>query len=394
VREDRLQKAKKYHKLSAEQLFASEVDFFAAGKLADLCVIATQDAQHLEHALGALELGYDLLLEKPIAANLEDCLTVYKKATELNRKVYVCHVLRYAPFFELIKRELESGAYGKPTVINHTENVAYWHQAHSYVRGNWRNSNDAAPMIIAKCCHDLDIISWLAKSKCKSVSSIGSLGYFKPENAPEGSNERCLNCAVKADCAFDAERFYITNGFDKGHKVWPVDVLCENATREKLYDALKTGPYGRCVWHCDNDVVDRQITNIDFESGLVAHLTMTGFCNDDFRRVHIHCEKGEIYGNMKENVLYCNIFGQPNGKAGFFKKLNCTKKINVGDYEKGAYGHGGGDLLLAKDIVKAFNGEKTRALTTLENSMQSHIIGFCAEKSRQQGGKAIDCEQV
>jgi predicted dehydrogenase len=376
IRSDRLEKAGKLYGLQKDKLFFLDKEFAAAGKLGDLCIVSTQDDQHLEHASTALDAGYDLLLEKPIAVKWNDCLTIYERAKKLKRRVFVCHVLRYAPFFRLIKEELDAGAYGKPAAINLTENVAYWHQAHSYVRGNWRTAKTAAPMIVAKCCHDLDIIAWLANNECKAVSSMGSLGFYTKEKAPADSSDRCLTCAIKADCPYDAEKLYM-GLFNEGKKGWPVDVLCEVPTRKKILSALKDGPYGRCVWRCDNDVVDRQIVNMEFVGGLAAHLTMTAFSQDCYREIHVHCEKGEIFGNMRDNVLTCNVYGKS------------SKKIDVKCVEESNYAHGGGDYLLLQDIAAAYNGQKAAALTSIENSLQSHAIGFAAEASRLDGGELI-----
>lgn len=377
IRPERLENAGKLYNLPKDKLFLSDKKFIAAGKLADLCVVSTQDGQHREHAIAALGKGYDVLVEKPIATNLEDVLAVYKKAKELKRRVFVGHVLRYAPFFSLIKKELDSGAYGKIALINLTENVGDLHQAHSFVRGNWHKIPPAAPMIVAKCCHDLDIISWYAGAECKGISSMGSLGFFTKENAPKGSSGRCLTCAVKADCRYDAEKYYIFDRADRGDLGYPVNVICDNPTKEKVYGVLKNGPYGRCVWKCDNNAVDRQIVNMEFEGGMTAHLTMTAFANSCYREIHVHCERGEIYGNLENNILTCNLFGKD------------SKKINVSEYAEGSHGHGGGDARLVKDIVAAYTGQPATGLTSIENSMQSHAMGFAAEESRLAGGKVM-----
>lgn len=375
---ERLKLAKKMYNLPDGNLFLSSEDFFSAGKLADLCVVSTQDRFHLTHSIAALNKDYDLLLEKPIATTEADCDTILKAAQKLKRKIFVCHVLRYAPFFRIIKTELDSGNYGKPATINLTENVAYWHQAHSYVRGNHSDTKKSSPMIIAKSCHDLDIIAWLVGTQCKAVSSMGSLGYYKRENAPEGSGERCLDCSVKTDCPYDAERFYIKERAEKGNFRWPVDVLATEPTIEKLYAALKNGPWGRCVYKCENDAVDRQIVNMEFINGITAHLTMTAFSKNCYRSIHVHCEKGEIYGNMNENTLYCNIFGLS------------SKNIDVAVLEDKLVGHGGGDDRFISDIVNNFNGKPSFGLTSIELSMMSHKIGFCAERSRLKGGEKIN----
>lgn len=379
VNAERLDLAKNTTGIGDGALYNDTAAFLGKGKLADICIIATQDNQHREHAVSAMVTGYDLLLEKPIARNIEEIYDIYNTAKKYGRKVFICHVLRYAPFFNKIKEELSGGLYGKICTINLTENVAYWHQAHSFVRGNWADAQKTTPMIIAKCCHDIDLLAWYAGRNCVSVNSFGSLSYYNRKNAPEGSGERCLECAVKNDCPYDAEKFYITERFDKGLRQWPVDVVATSPTREKLYEALRTGRYGRCVFKCDNSAVDHQVVNILFEDEITAHLTMTAFSEDCYRSIHIHCEKGEIFGSGRDNVLHCNIFGVS------------SKTIDTESARKDTYGHGGGDYNLIKDIIWAYGGGKGKNLTSIENSLLSHFIGFAAEESRLSGGETVKC---
>ena len=374
---ERLEMAKKAFGVSDEGLYTDTEAFFKAGRLAKLCIVATQDSQHLEHATRAMKLGYHLLLEKPIAANMQDVTEIYETSLREKRKVYVCHVLRYAPFYSVIKDELTSGKYGKIVTLNATENVGFWHQAHSFVRGNWAVTENSTPMIIAKCCHDLDLICWFMDKKCESVSSFGSLSYFRKENAPKGHTKRCFGCPEQGKCAYDAEKIYITDRFLKGQTDWPVDVVANAPTEEKLRAALKEGPYGRCVFECDNTAVDHQVVNMVFEGGATAHLTMTAFSTEPYRNIHIHCEKGDIFGSMEDDVLHCNVFG--------FE----SKDIRISEYFKSSYGHGGGDYYIVKDLVDELTGGASKASTSIEKSVQSHAIGFAAEKSRLQGGKVI-----
>ena len=219
--------AQKRLQLADGALYAEEETFFRKGKLADLLIVSTQDQLHLRHAVKGLDLGYDLLLEKPIAASQEECETILNKAQKLDRRVFVCHVLRYAPFFSEIKRRLNSGKYGKVVTIAMTENVAYWHQAHSYVRGNWRRAEDTTPMILAKCCHDLDLLQHFAGAKCESVSSVGDLTYFTSVNAPEGAAKRCLDCKYLDRCPYSAKTLYIEKWKKQGRpeNCWPYNVL-------------------------------------------------------------------------------------------------------------------------------------------------------------------------
>lgn len=375
----RLAIAKKHHNIPDEMLFTDEDAFFGKGRLADICIVSTQDAQHHDHAIKALNAGYDLLLEKPIATSEADVLDIYYTAKRLDKKIYVCHVLRYAPFFTYIKKEIDSGKYGRVSTINLTEHVCYWHQAHSYVRGNWANTEKSSPMIVAKCCHDIDILIWLMGDKIKTVSSQGSLRLFKKENQPEGAADRCMQCKFKETCQYSAYRIYIQKRFEKEQKLrWPLDVLTNEAiTRENLVKALEEGPYGRCVYACDNDAVDHQVTNFLFENGSTAHLTMTAFSDVGRRDIYVHCEFGEISGNMTENKLHCRRFGEEE------------TVIDVGELAKetSGYGHGGGDFFLIKDIIAESAGEQTLGLTSIENSVESHLVGFAAEKSRLAEGE-------
>ena len=367
------------------EVFSNADELFARGKIADLCVVSTQDPTHKEYAIRAMELGYHILLEKPIATSVEDCQAIEQAAEKYNRKVYVCHVLRYAPFFATIKAELDSGKYGKIAVISLTENVGHWHQAHSFVRGNWAITEETTPMIIAKSCHDLDIISYLVGEKCKSVSSFGSLEFFKRENAPKNSGERCLDCPVQKDCLYDAEKYYITdkdkwNG--KPLDEWPRNVLVNEPTEEKLYKAIREGDYGRCAFKCDNTAIDRQVLNIAFENGVLASFVLTAFSADSYRELHIHCEKGDIYGNMKDNRLICSTFGTCAETAQ-------TTVIDLNAKTNGFAGHGGGDALMVEDVINDMQGRASMGLTLISNSIRSHFIGFAAEKSRLEGGMPV-----
>ena len=375
---ERLAIAKEHHAIADEMLFTDEDVFFGKGRLADICIVSTQDAQHHGHAIKALNAGYDLLLEKPIACSETDVLDIYYTAKRLGKKIYVCHVLRYAPFFTYIKKEIDSGKYGRVSTINLTEHVCYWHQAHSYVRGSWANTEKSSPMIVAKCCHDIDILIWLMGDKVKTVSSQGSLRLFKKENQPEGAADRCMQCKYKETCQYSAYKIYIEKRFEKEKKLrWPLDVLANEITRENLIEALENGPYGRCVYACDNTAVDHQVTNFLFENGSTAHLTMTAFSDLGRRDIYVHCEFGEISGNMTENKLHCRRFGEEE------------TVIDVGDLAKetSGYGHGGGDYFLIKDIIAESMGEQTMGLTSIDNSVESHVVGFAAERSRLAEGE-------
>lgn len=376
TKRERLEYARKKFSLSERRLYSSSEEFFKCGKLAELCVVATPDKLHKEHALEAMYAGYDLLLEKPIGCTAEECQEIYETAKKLNRKVFICHVLRYSIFFSRIKQELDSGKYGNISTINVTENVAYWHYAHSYVRGNWHRAEDSTPMIVAKCCHDLDIIGWYIGKPCIGVSSMGSLRYFTRQNMPEGCSDRCVICAFSKQCPYSAETFYLGK-IRAGQREWPSNVLATEPTEEKIKEAITKGPYGKCVFRCDNDVVDHQIVNMEFEGGATASLTMTAFSGEQYREIHIHGEQGDIYGTTKDNQLVCNVYGQP------------SKIIDVLKNHENSFGHGGGDYWLVQDILNTYEGKPSSSLTSIENSMMSHKIGFAAEYSRLKGGELV-----
>lgn len=380
---ERLALAGDAHGVPKEMRFSSAEAMLAMPKLADAMLVCTQDRQHVPHAVEALKKGYDVMMEKPISPKLEDLQEITRVARENGRRVVVCHVLRYTPFFQTIKKTIDSGALGEVVSIQALENVRYWHQAHSFVRGNWRREEDTSPMILAKCCHDLDYLVWLCGKKCERVSSYGSLMYFKESNAPEGAALRCTQgCKAKDNCPYDAEKIYLTNkdtGILCGNVEWPIDVLAENPTEEKIRHAIETGPYGRCVFHCDNDVVDHQIVNMQMESGASLSLTMSAFTSIGGRTIKVMGTLGDLWGDMHENRIRIGVFGKE------------PQVIDLGKEEKDFAGHGGGDRLLMEQFVDLMQGkEPDGTITTLETSVESHLVALAAEKSRLENGESIE----
>lgn len=380
---ERLALAGDAHGVPKEMRFSSAEAMLAMPKLADAMLVCTQDRQHVPHAVEALKKGYDVMMEKPISPKLEDLQEITRVARENGRRVVVCHVLRYTPFFQTIKKTIDSGVLGEVVSIQALENVRYWHQAHSFVRGNWRREEDTSPMILAKCCHDLDYLVWLCGRKCERVSSYGSLMYFKESNAPEGAALRCTQgCKAKDGCPYDAEKIYLTNkdtGILCGNVEWPIDVLAENPTEEKIRHAIETGPYGRCVFHCDNDVVDHQIVNMQMEGGASLSLTMSAFTSIGGRTIKVMGTLGDLWGDMHENRIRIGIFGKE------------PQIIDLGREEKDFAGHGGGDRLLMEQFVDLLQGkEPDGTVTTLETSVESHLVALAAEKSRLENGESIE----
>lgn len=380
---ERLALAGDAHGVPDEMRFPSAEAMLAMPRLADAMLVCTQDRQHVPHAVAALKKGYDVMMEKPISPKLEDLQEITKVARENGRRVVVCHVLRYTPFFQTIKKTIDSGVLGEIVSIQALENVRYWHQAHSFVRGNWRREEDTSPMILAKCCHDLDYLVWLCGKKCERVSSYGSLMYFKKSNAPEGAALRCTQgCKAKESCPYDAEKIYLTNkdtGILCGNVEWPIDVLAENPTEEKIRHAIETGPYGRCVFHCDNDVVDHQIVNMQMEGGASLSLTMSAFTSIGGRTIKVMGTLGDLWGDMHENKIRIGVFGKE------------PQVIDLGKEEKDFAGHGGGDRLLMEQFVDLMQGkEPDGTITTLETSVESHLVALAAEKSRLENGESIE----
>ncbi len=378
----KVEKARRLYNIPQENCFASAEEMLEHDKLADVMVVSTMDRQHVGHAIPALRKGYNILMEKPISPELAKCKEILQVASECPGKIIVCHVLRYTAFYNQLKELIQSGRIGDVVTICANENVGYWHQAHSFVRGNWRNSTQTSPMILQKSCHDMDILTWLLGKKCVSVSSFGSTQLFKPERSPEGAALRCLDgCKVKDSCPFDAEKIYVTSpktGRANGDS-WISSVLSVENTLESTYQALREGPYGRCVYHCDNDVVDHQQTNLLMEDGSTISFTMCAFTEDCYRYFKAMGTKGEIEADMKSNVIHVREFGKGE------------ETTDVGKLSADLKGHGGGDSGIVKDFLEMLlsGAEPNERTTTLEHSMESHFIALAAEESRVNGGKVI-----
>lgn len=368
------------YKIPKEKQFLSTKDFFSEGVISDALIIATQDASHYEITKDALNTGYKyILLEKPVSGNENEYKELRDLAKEKDALLIICHVLRYSNYYSKIKKIISSGQIGDIVSINHTENVGYFHFAHSYVRGNWHDEFASTPSLLAKCCHDLDLIAWFVDSPCATVSSVGSLKFFKKENAPEGSTDFCMGgCKVKKNCPYDAEALYITDPFYKAkfikHMKRTLTGKAKNS-KEDVVDAIKHGDYGRCVFRCDNNVCDNQNVTMNFENGAVAVLNLNGFSDKMFRESHIVGTKGELIGyNTK---LKMNIFGER------------PKTVHTGS--PGMTGHVEGDILIISNFIKIICGEKTDLsdITTIDATVISHDIALAAEKSRKNGGAPV-----
>ncbi len=378
--------AEEYH-VPKEACFTSAEEMLKQDKLADAMIIATQDRQHVGHALAALEKGYHLLLEKPVSPDLDECRKLAKAAERFEKKVVVCHVLRYTPIYQKVKELLDSGVIGDVVSIMASENVGWFHQAHSFVRGNWANSDETSPMILQKCCHDMDLYLWLAGKTCESLTSYGDTYLFKKENAPQGCAKRCLDgCKVKDACPFDAEKIYLDNkvfGYRKGNRIWPLDVLVPSGpTEEKVLEAVKKGRYGQCVYHCNNNVVDHQVVNLKMTDGTTMSFTMCGFTPEISRYARFMGTKGEIRVSMEQMAEDCEI------SIRRFESDMPVETIDVASLAEDFSGHGGGDDRMLVEFLDIISGEKEESsyVTSLDRSLESHYCALAAEYSRTHEG--------
>ncbi|MBD5132359.1 MAG: Gfo/Idh/MocA family oxidoreductase [Clostridiales bacterium] len=376
INADKYSLAAKYG-VSENGFFTDESEFFKRGKIADALVISTMDGLHYEQAMRALDFGYDILLEKPIALTLEQCKSIERKAIQTGRKVVVCHVLRYAPIYIKLKELIESKKLGDVVSLSLTEEIGYYHFAHSYVRGNWRNTDVSTPLIVAKNCHDLDIICWFLDRPCLSVSSVGGLYEFKPDKAPLSSAARCVDCPLKEECKYSCFKLYTNAEYEKCAGLAAHANL--GRTAEEICAALGNThtPYGRCVYRCDNNVCDHQTVNMLFDGGVTAQLLSTAFSENICRNSVVYFTDGKAYSLPDGNIAY-EKFGGEKGT------------IEVEKVSGGYAHHGGGDVGIVKEFISYVqDGVKPFSITDISRSVQSHEIAFAAEQSRLKNGKTL-----
>lgn len=374
---EKLNKYKKLFHVSDENVFDNDDAFFEKRR-SDLLVIATGDDSHVAMAKRAIPLGYKILLEKPISDKLDELIELRDLAKKHDSFVMVCHVLRYTWANRTIMEVLRSGRLGKLIHIDHTEQIAYWHFAHSYTRGNWRNTAFSAPMIMAKSCHDLDLLQQYASAKCESLSSVGDLTWFKRENAPDGCADRCVDCKYIERCAYSAKYRYLDLWkADNKPQCWPYDVLSVGTlTEDVLAKAIQEGPYGRCVYRCDNNVADHQSVQMRFANGITATFNATAFTKAMGRITVFRFGAGELLYEEEKGM----IIEKP------FRGDNVVRSISD---LKDVMGHGGGDDGIVNALYDALTGQKCETDTSLENSLESHLMAIAAEDSRLANGKRL-----
>jgi predicted dehydrogenase len=356
------------HAIPAERQFSSWEELAQRPRLAPALVNATMDRDHHASGLAFLESGYHMLLEKPMATTLEQCVELVQTAERRERVLQIGHVLRYAPFFQAIYDIVRSGRLGEIVSVDWRENLVYWHFAHSYVRGRWANTRMASPMILAKCCHDLDLLVWILGRRCKRVSSFGSLTHFRADRVGPHVPERCTDgCPVADDCRYDARRLYL-NGIAGEFALSAVSL---DRSPEGIRHALETGPYGRCVYRCDNDAVDHQVVLMELDGGLAVSLTMQGSSHLEGRTLRIDGLRATLLGHQSRNELV--VVDHLTGLSETIRPA------------QGAGGHGGGDAGVMRAFVEGVRLGGSDTLTSGRESLESHLIAFAAEDARATG---------
>lgn len=380
--DDRRNYIQKKHSIPDSLCFTSWEELLAKPKFADVALICTMDRDHEAPALAAIEAGYDLMLEKPAGATPEVCRRIQRAAEKKGVFVLICHVLRFTKFFMCLKNLIDSGKIGRVMNIQAIECVGNVHQSHSFVRGNWRNSDESSPMILQKTCHDFDIISWLLGKKCKRVQSFGSLSYFTPENAPADAPEYCIDGCPHADsCYYNATKIYLGDDVSWWFKQTSTKKI--EPTDEEREEALRTTDYGKCVYKCPNNVVDRQVVNLEYEDGALVSFTMSAF-NEGGRTIRIMGTKGEISGNAGDNFVSLYSFDT--------KKTENVDIDNATIGDSILSGHGGGDPGIIKALIDLIEGNPNKSICDIAESCDNHMIAFAAEESRL-NGTIIDMDE-
>lgn len=393
----RRQEVAALYNLPANRCFESAEALAAQPKFADFVINGTMDHQHVPTALPLLAAGYDMLLEKPFATNAEEMWQLVEVARHYQRKVVICHVLRFTPFYAAIRQQVIDGAIGDLINIQAVEHVSYHHMGVAFVRGKWNSKRRCfSPMLMAKCCHDLDLITWMKSGISPvKVASFGSNLQFRPERAPANAGTRCLvDCPIEADCLYSARKHYIDHPNRWAFYVWdvlqhgtpnvpaPTKHYTELTLDEKIASLQGDNPYGRCVWKCDNDVVDHQSVAIEFADGCTATLNMVGGAAKPSRLIHLVGSKGEIQGALEESRFVVRHIDPRPGHEYSEEVVD----LNIAGDMTGAFGgHGGGDLRLMADFLRVLRGEAhSISTTTLEDSVNGHLIGFCADVAMEE----------
>jgi len=399
------------HGIPRERAFSAWQELLDFDHGAQAIIVASPDREHAAPAIGALARGLDVILEKPIASTADEVRAVAAAEAGSPGRVTVAHVLRHTAFFVMLKRLLDEGRIGEVVTITHAEHVGYWHFAHSFVRGSWSSETSSSPMILAKACHDLDLLRWLAGDRCTTVASFGGLHEFRSEQAPPGALDRCWDgerrCPAAPGCPFDAVRLYVDRA--AGVTGWPVSVITDDPSPAGRMAALARGPYGRCVYRCDNDVVDHQVTALEFANGVRATLSVSGLTADNTRTITVNGTRGEIRGRLDTGEIKIRRFLPA---AEHSTLLHASAGLPPDAWDRDAFGraamrdderrllsvmavplpdgHGGGDDGLLSDLVARLLARRDGTAgtepspTSLATAIESHLMAFAAEESRRE----------
>ncbi len=370
--DDRRRYIQRTHNIKKENVYLNWRELLAREKMADIAIIATMDRDHFEPAMAAIEKGYHLLLEKPISPSAEECFRLTEAAEARGVHILVCHVLRFTPFFTTLKSIIDSGKIGKIQSIVHCEYVGNTHQSHSFVRGNWCNSETSSPMILQKSCHDMDILQWLVGSECKYVESFGSLSYFKEENKPKEAAERCIDCGIRDSCPYNAIKLYPPK--EKWFSCAATKKI--SPTEADIDELLRNSTYGKCVFSQNNNVVDHQVVNLEFSDGVTVSFTMAAFAKGG-RELRILGTEGELTAAMNKKAVSIYRFDTEE-----------TEEIEITDARPGntlVSGHGGGDSGIISALYSLVAGDgRHSGLCTVRRSAENHLIAMAAEISRRE----------
>ena len=362
------------HGIPAQNVAADWRDLAGRARFADAVLICTQDRMHVEPAEAFAAAGYHILLEKPMAPDEAGCRRIVAAVEKAGVMLAVGHVMRYTPYTRAVKQVVGSGQLGDIMSVEHLEPVGFWHQAHSYVRGNWRRAGLAASMLLAKSCHDLDWLAYILGRAPLRVASFGSLTHFTAANRPAGAADRCVACPVEADCPYSAPRLY-RGLLERGEHRWPLSAVIEDFTAAALEEALRDGPYGRCVYACDNDVVDHQVVALEFPGATTATFTMTAFTRAAGRATRLFGTRGELTGDGQAIRIY-----------DFLTRAEQLITPAPAGAMNPAEGHGGGDAGLMDAFTAAVaTGNRELINSGPRESLASHLAVFAAERARLNG---------
>ena len=390
IAEHKLKLAKEVFNLTEDALFNNLDEFLAKDIKCDFVINGTMDALHYETSIKLLNKGYNLLLEKPITANVNELLEIQDLANKKNLRVVVCHVLRYTMFYSKIKEVIASGVIGKVVNIQMNEHVWHGHFINAYVRGKWRSEKECGSgLLLAKCCHDTDLLCWLnSDTEPVSVSSFGSRSLYTPKNAPEGATEYCYNCPKQSQCVFNAMDFELNKDYCPQYTWADINKPIDQITHEEKIEFLKKDSYGKCVYKTDMDIVDRQCVSVEYENGSISTLNMVGGATIAGRHIHIIGEMGEIVGYIEENKFVVRKFFACDREEQLKQNqevYDLDKLYILETKDQSVTGHYGGDFFIMKDLLKLLRGEGgSLATTDINDSVKGHLVCYAAEIARKE----------